>query len=173
MSLVIGAGTNHDQTKGNAASNFSFKGADPGPYVEIVTSSAAAKAESDIRLARMKDYKSLATVFSLELPHPAGSAGLETSVVISRYSYTTAGDHYLESLLFAYARYLFISSSRENSLPPNLRKVGFPASVSVGCRLPLEHQLPDESLGRRPNWIGRSSGFCLGLYTDHMGTARY
>jgi alpha-L-fucosidase 2 len=51
MSLVIGAGTNYDQTKDNAASNFSFKRADPEPYIEIVTSSAAAKAESDIRLS--------------------------------------------------------------------------------------------------------------------------
>jgi alpha-L-fucosidase 2 len=76
MSLVIGARTNYDQTKGNAASNFAFKGADPGPYVEIVTSSAAARAESDIRLAHMKDYKSPVTVFSLELSDPAGSAVL-------------------------------------------------------------------------------------------------
>jgi alpha-L-fucosidase 2 len=41
ISLVTGEGTNYDQTKGNAASSFSFKGADPAPYVEAVTSSAA------------------------------------------------------------------------------------------------------------------------------------
>jgi alpha-L-fucosidase 2 len=43
FSVVIGAGTDYDQKKGNAASNFSFKGEDPGGYVEAVTSSAASK----------------------------------------------------------------------------------------------------------------------------------
>lgn len=119
ISLVLGAGTNYDQTKGTAASNFSFRGADPGPYVEAVTSSAATKAERDIRLAHIKDYQSLANAFSLELPDLAGSAGLETSIIFSRYNYAAADDPYLESLLFAYARHLFISSSRANSLPPN------------------------------------------------------
>jgi alpha-L-fucosidase 2 len=116
MSLGIGAGTNYDQTKGNAASNFSFQGVDPGPYVEAVTSSAAGQAESDIRLAH---YQCLNSAFALELPNPVESAGLETSVIISRYNYTAAGDPYLESLLFAHSSHLFISSSRENSLPPN------------------------------------------------------
>jgi alpha-L-fucosidase 2 len=69
----------------------------------------------------MQDYQSLTNAFSLELPDPAGSAGLETSFIISRYNYRGAGDPYLESLLFAYARHLFISSSRGNFLPPNLQ----------------------------------------------------
>jgi Glycosyl hydrolase family 65, N-terminal domain len=36
---------------------------------------------------------------------------------------TAQGDPYVEALLFDYARHLFISSSREDSLPPNLQGV--------------------------------------------------
>jgi hypothetical protein len=68
MSLVLSAGTDYHQTKGDAATTHS-KGADPGPYVEAATSSAAAKPERDIR--HIKDYQDLANVFSLDLPDPA------------------------------------------------------------------------------------------------------
>ena len=120
FSLVIAANTDYDQLAGNAASNFSFKGVDPGPYVEAVTSAAAVKAESDIRHAHMEDYQDLMGRFTLELPDTAGSAGLETSVIISRYNYTGIGDPYLESTLFELGRHLFVSSERDNSLPTNL-----------------------------------------------------
>ncbi len=87
----------------------------------------------------MKDYQSLTTTFSPERPDPAGSAGLETSITIRRFNYTAAGDAYLESLLFAYGRHLFISSSRENSPPPYLQKVNFSTLLGLGRRLPFEH----------------------------------
>jgi alpha-L-fucosidase 2 len=120
LSLVIGAGTNYDQKAGNAASNFSFKGVDPGPYVEAVTSAASQKPEKDLRQAHITDYGSLAGQFELDLPDTAGSSGLETSVILGRYTSNGTGDPYLESLLFQLGRHLFISSSRENSLPTNL-----------------------------------------------------
>jgi len=60
--------------------------------------------------------------FILEFPDTQGSADLETSQLIARYhANNTAGDPYLESLIFDYGRHLFISSSRPNFLPPNLQ----------------------------------------------------
>jgi alpha-L-fucosidase 2 len=44
-------------------------------------------------------------------------------VVLADTPNTGQGDPYVESLLFDYARHLFISSSREDSLPPNLQGV--------------------------------------------------
>ncbi|TVY84088.1 putative alpha-fucosidase A, partial [Lachnellula suecica] len=120
LSLVIGAGTNYDQKAGNTASNFSFQGADPGPYVESVTNAASKKSEKDLRSAHLADYGNLWGQFSLDLPDTAGSSSLETSVILARYNASSPGDPFLESLLFQLGRHLFISSSRPNSLPPNL-----------------------------------------------------
>ena len=121
LTLVIGAGTNYDQTQGNAASNFSFMRADPGAYVENVTATAVAKEESDLRSAHVADYSSLTNTFSIELPDTAYVEGMETSALISEYSANGSGNPYLEKTLFDYGRHLFISSSRDNSLPPNLQ----------------------------------------------------
>lgn len=120
VSVALNANTNYDQTAGNSASEFSFKGVDPAASVESITTAAAAKAESDIRTAHVADYSDLAGKFILDVPDTTNSAGLETSVLISRYNYTGAGDPYLESTLFALGRHLFISSERANSLPTNL-----------------------------------------------------
>ncbi|TAQ83106.1 hypothetical protein B7494_g8571 [Chlorociboria aeruginascens] len=117
--LVIGANTDYDQTKGTAANNYSFKGVDPGLYVENITLLAATKPDIQIRQAHTSDYGALSNIFSLTLPDPAGSTGLETSLIINKYN-STLGDPYLKSLLFRYGRHLFISSSRSNSLPSNL-----------------------------------------------------
>jgi len=119
LSIVIGAGTNYDQTAGNAASKFSFAGADPGPEIETVTSAASAKSENDLKQAHILDYQNLMNQFSLELPDTAESAGLETSIIIDRYSNNT-GDPHLESTLFSLSQHLFISSQRPDSLPTNL-----------------------------------------------------
>ncbi|KFY55223.1 hypothetical protein V497_07111 [Pseudogymnoascus sp. VKM F-4516 (FW-969)] len=129
LSLVIGAATNYDQRAGNAESNFSFAipGSDTndthsllGPIISAVTSLAASKSERTLRQAHIADYHHLASQFTLELPDSAGSYGLETSVLISQYNSSGLGDPYLESTIFALGRHLFISSSRENSLPTNL-----------------------------------------------------
>ncbi|OBT89774.1 hypothetical protein VE02_01379 [Pseudogymnoascus sp. 03VT05] len=129
FTLVIGDATNYDQLAGNAESSFSFAitGYDTtdthsllGPIISAVTSPAASKLESTLRRAHIADYQDLADQFTLELPDPAGSSGIEASVLISQYKSSGLGDPYLESTIFELGRHLFISSSRDNSLPTNL-----------------------------------------------------
>ncbi|WYZ46220.1 hypothetical protein EsH8_IX_000445 [Colletotrichum jinshuiense] len=121
LTIVIGAETNYDQKKGNAASGYSFKGEDPGPAVERLTSAAASKPFDAILGDHVADYQKLQGAFELDLPDPLGSADTETAQLFARYDYTDAGDPFLEALLFDYSRHLLIASSRENSLPANLQ----------------------------------------------------
>ncbi|OLN97405.1 Alpha-fucosidase A [Colletotrichum chlorophyti] len=121
LTIVIGAETNYDQKRGTAADNYSFKGADPGPFVEKVTSDGASKPFGDILNHHLADYQGLQSAFQLDLPDPLGSARKETATLISEYRHTDAGDPFLEALLFDYARHLLIASSRPGSLPANLQ----------------------------------------------------
>lgn len=120
LSIVVGAGTNYDQTKGNAASNFSFRGDDPAEYVQSVTSEAASHSSSQLRQRHLNDYQRLSSAFTLDLPDSDNSSNVETSVLFGRYD-SNNGDPYVESLLLDYSRHLLISSSRDNSLPANLQ----------------------------------------------------
>lgn len=120
VTIVWTAESDYDQTKGNQASNFSFKGEDPGPVVESITASAAAQSYEELQKEHVEDYAALMGLFTLELPDTANSSGVETSDVISRYTNDTS-DPFLESLMVDYSRYLLISSSREGSLPANLQ----------------------------------------------------
>lgn len=120
LSIVVGAGTNFDQTKGNAASDFSFRGDDPAEYIQHVTVSAASLSPNTLRKRHLQDYEQLSNSFVLELPDPNGSAGIETATLLDGYSSAT-GDPFVEALLLDYSRHLLISSSRENSLPANLQ----------------------------------------------------
>ncbi|KAF9697577.1 hypothetical protein EKO04_004313 [Ascochyta lentis] len=122
VAIVVGAGTNYDAKKGTAEFGYSFRGGDPGPAVEASTRAAAAKTLEQLRGSHVEDFMSLTSRFSLSLPDPLNSAETPTSELIARYNANdTAGDPYLENLLFDYATYLFISASRPGSLPPNLQ----------------------------------------------------
>lgn len=122
--LVISAGTNYDQTKGNAESGFSFKGVDPAEQVEQQASAAAAKSFDEMLETHLQDYSRLESAFKLNLPDAAedsSSAETETSTLIEEYTVDGPGNPYLEALLFDYARYMLIASSRADSLPANLQ----------------------------------------------------
>ena len=121
VTIVIGAGTNYDQTQGTPASNSSFKGEDPASYVESVTSAASKETETVIHTAHVADYSSLATLFNLSIPDTTNSAGTKTATLLTNYNQNGNSSPYLEATLFDYGRHLFISSSRENSLPPYLQ----------------------------------------------------
>jgi alpha-L-fucosidase 2 len=124
LTLVIAAGTDFDATKGNAANGFTFRGDDPATMVQNLTNTAQKITESKLRAEHVADYGSLAKAFLLDLPDTRRSSGVEFSELITRYiADSTAGDPFLEKLMFDYGRHLFISSSRENSLPPNLQGI--------------------------------------------------
>ncbi|KAF2756591.1 glycoside hydrolase family 95 protein-like protein [Pseudovirgaria hyperparasitica] len=120
--FVVGADTDFDQEKGTSVFGYSFRGANPGYSVRRLTDTAARKTAATLLEAHIGDYQNLAGRFVLDLPDPLESAALETSELFERYSSSnTTGDPFLESLLFDFSRHLFISASRENSLPPNLQ----------------------------------------------------
>ena len=124
MTLVLAAGTNYNESAGDAEHDYSFRGADPGPYVQSSVDSAAAKTSSELLSAHAEDYGALASAFTLSLPDAAGSAATQTSELIAQYNNpngTSSGNPYLESVMFDYGRHLFICSGRDNALPPNLQ----------------------------------------------------
>jgi alpha-L-fucosidase 2 len=122
VSIVVGAETNYDAKKGAAKFGYSFKGQDPAPAVEKCTQDAATKTFEELDKAHVEDFAALTGRFELSLPDTLNSSRLEISNLTRRYSDNdTRGDAYLRSLLFDYGNYLFISSSRPGSLPPNLQ----------------------------------------------------
>lgn len=122
LAIVVGAGTDYDAKKGTAEFGYSFRGEDPGPEVERTTLAAAAKTLNELRSSHIEDFNSLAGRFELVLPDSSNSTQVPTSQLIARYETNhAAGDPYLENILFDYATYMFISSSRPGSLPPNLQ----------------------------------------------------
>ncbi|KAF4555519.1 Alpha-fucosidase A-like protein [Elsinoe fawcettii] len=120
VTFAINAGTDYDQTKGNAENGFSFRGVDPEPAVLSVLSAAVERPVQSIVDDHVADFQPLMEGFSLELPDTANSAGLDVSAQLARYT-LESGDPFVEARQFAYGRYLFASSSREGSLPPNLQ----------------------------------------------------
>ena len=120
ITLVLTANTDYDQTAGDSAHSYSFRGTEPSPFVESTALAASQKSFSEIRSTHLQDYRSLFDAFALNLPDPANSTSIETSCLIDSYAYG-AGNPYIESLLFDYGRYLLISSSRPGSLPANLQ----------------------------------------------------
>jgi alpha-L-fucosidase 2 len=122
IAFVLGAGTNYDAKKGTVAHANSFRGIEPGPAVELTTLAAAAGSLSSLKANHEADFTDLTSRFSFTLPDHSNSSQIPTSELLARYnSNNTAGDPYLENLIFDYAQYLFISSSRPGSLPPNLQ----------------------------------------------------
>jgi alpha-L-fucosidase 2 len=153
VTIVLGAETNYDAKKGTPESDYSFRGEDPGPAVEATTSNAAAKTLSGLLKRHIDDFTSLTGRFTLSLPDPLKSSQAPTSDVIARYNANnTAGDPYIENLLFDYAQYLFISSSRPGSLPPNLQGrwseglwAAWSADYHANINLQMNHWTADQT----------------------------
>jgi alpha-L-fucosidase 2 len=153
VTIVLGAETNYDAKKGTPESDYSFRGEDPGPAVEATTSNAATKTLSGLLKRHIDDFTSLTGRFTLSLPDPLKSSQTPTSEVIARYNANnTAGDPYIENLLFDYAQYLFISSSRPGSLPPNLQGrwseglwAAWSADYHANINLQMNHWTADQT----------------------------
>jgi alpha-L-fucosidase 2 len=153
VTIVLGAETNYDAKKGTPESDYSFRGEDPGPAVEATTSNAATKTLSGLLKRHIDDFTSLTGRFALSLPDHLKSSQTPTSEVIARYNANnTAGDPYIENLLFDYAQYLFISSSRPGSLPPNLQGrwseglwAAWSADYHANINLQMNHWTADQT----------------------------
>lgn len=186
FSLIIGADTNYDPTKGNAANDFSFLRVSPVTSVQDVTSAAASKSVASLLTDHTADYSALMSAFSITLPDTAGSAGLETSTIISRYKSSGSGDPYLESLLFTYGRHLFISAQRANSLPANLQgkwtqqyEPSWGADYHANINLQMNHWGADQTgLGElqlatwnymQNTWVPRGTLTAQLLYNASLG----
>lgn len=125
LALAFTAESDYNQSRGDAAHDYSFRGADPGPAVEARGSSASRQGYEALLRAHVADHAALMGLFTLDLPDTANSSAFETAALVARYDDTnatsTAADPFLESLLFDYARHLLLSSSRPGSLPANLQ----------------------------------------------------
>ncbi|EFQ94998.1 hypothetical protein PTT_07143, partial [Pyrenophora teres f. teres 0-1] len=153
VSIVVGAGTNYDAKKGRAEHNYSFRGEDPAPIVEVTTLKAAAKTLDQLRSRHVDDFTALTGLFELSLPDPLNSSQTQTSELVNRYTVNnTGGDPYLESLLMENSRYLFISSSRPGSLPPNLQgrwseglETDWSADYHANINIQMNHWTADQT----------------------------
>lgn len=120
LTFVLASGTEYDPKKGTAEHKYSFRGVDPYPAVQETVSKLRNKCYSDILARHAKDFSSLFNRFTLDLPDPNNSATVDTAKLLADYT-RAKGDPYVEGLVIDYGKYLFISSSRPGSLPPNLQ----------------------------------------------------
>ncbi|KAM5543882.1 hypothetical protein V8D89_002499 [Ganoderma adspersum] len=112
--------TDYDANAGDAAHNFSFKGADPHDalVVRIGPATATPSTYANILAAHVADYSALMGKFHLDLGQ---KPDFDTPTDELRNAYQTdVGDTYLEWLLFNFGRYLLASSAR-GTLPANLQ----------------------------------------------------
>ncbi|KAH7920127.1 glycoside hydrolase family 95 protein [Leucogyrophana mollusca] len=113
-------GTDYDMQAGNAASNFTFQGADPHNSLVSLLSSANLMSNSyeSLLLDHIADYTSVVGKFALSLGQTP-DLSTPTDEILASYQ-TYVGNPYLEWVLFNYGRYLLTSSAR-GTLPANLQ----------------------------------------------------
>jgi hypothetical protein len=93
FSIVVGAETDYDQTKCNAANRYSCRGDKPGPANEKITASASTRLESKVLVAHQQDYATLMNAFNITLNDPWAksqypSESLELFQLLDRYRAT-------------------------------------------------------------------------------------
>jgi alpha-L-fucosidase 2 len=117
LTILLAADTNYvnDRSKG-------WVGEHPRERLRGQLDRAAAKGYAELLETHVKDYRSLYDRFSLTLGQPdPGKQAMTTAARLAAYQ--PGGDPGLETLLYRYARYLTISSSRpgHGALPANLQ----------------------------------------------------
>jgi alpha-L-fucosidase 2 len=111
--------TEYDMDAGDAAHNYSFKGADPHA-ANVRLLSAIPATYSTFRTEHVTDIHNTLGAFKLSLGIPTSvDLSTPTDQLVAQYRQDT-GDPYLEWLTFNYGRYMLASSSR-GSLPANLQ----------------------------------------------------
>jgi len=117
LTLILGAGTDYL----NQRSKGWRTGEAPHRKVTEQIEKAAKRAYADLLAAHIRDYQTLFNRVRLDIGKTeTGIAALPTGKRLANYKLANAKDPELEVLLFQFARYLTISSSR-GALPANLQ----------------------------------------------------
>ncbi|CAE6459257.1 unnamed protein product [Rhizoctonia solani] len=111
-------GTEYSIETGNAASGYTFKGADPHTGLAGLLGKAAKQSVPSALAAHIADYRTALGGFSLNIGQKVDS--VKTTAQLRKEYKTDVGNPYLEWLLFNYGRYMLISSTR-GDLPANLQ----------------------------------------------------
>ncbi len=126
LTLILSADTNYVNRREEG-----WTGPDPHERVLAWLDAASGKPYPELLSHHIDDYQSLYGRVSIDLGETPGTrTGLKTSERVEKYKeevkaggFGAAADHDLEELIYQYARYLIISSSREGhgTLPANLQ----------------------------------------------------
>ena len=116
VTLLVAAGTNYLNQRDKG-----WKGPHPHERISAQLAVASKKPFDALRKEHVRDYQGLFNRLVLEVGQtPGPNALLPTDKRLAAYTQGTA-DPDLEELLFQYARYLMISSSRPGTMPANLQ----------------------------------------------------
>jgi len=116
LTILLAADTNYLNQRDKG-----WRGPHPHERICAQLKAAAGKSYDDLKKEHVRDYQALFNRLKVNLGEtPAEVRRLETSERLSRYK-SGQPDIDLEELVFDYARYLMISSSRPGSLPANLQ----------------------------------------------------
>ena len=118
FTLLLGAGTDYLNRRDTG-----WKGPHPHKRVASQLKAASKKSFKTLLEEHLQDYKILFDRLVLDIGHtPESQSHMPTDERLSAYK-EKKPDPDLEELLFQYARYLMISSSRAGTLPANLQGV--------------------------------------------------
>ncbi|KAG9075804.1 hypothetical protein FS749_012490 [Ceratobasidium sp. UAMH 11750] len=111
-------GTEYSMETGNAASGYTFKGADPHTQLLGLVAKVATQSVGAALAAHIADYRNALGGFSLNLGQKTDT--VKTTDLLFKEYKTDIGKPYFEWLLFNYGRYMLIGSTR-SYLPANLQ----------------------------------------------------
>lgn len=122
--IIIALGTNYELDSSIFLESNNSKKLDgfahPHEKVSAIIEAASQKSYDELRAAHVADYTELFARVAINLTDEVPN--MTTTQLLAEYK--SGNRHpYLEELMFAYGRYLLISSSRSGTLPPNLQGV--------------------------------------------------
>ncbi len=116
LTIMLDAGTDYINQRGKG-----WKGEHPHNLITSRLAKASKRSFDNLLAEHVKDYQRLYNRVTLDLGEtPEAIRKLPTSKRLAAYKQKKSDPH-LEELLFQYARYLMISSSRPGCLPANLQ----------------------------------------------------
>ncbi|CCO32224.1 hypothetical protein BN14_06278 [Rhizoctonia solani AG-1 IB] len=111
-------GTDYSMNAGNSAHGYSFKGPDPHEALVSLLTKTSVQAVGTALENHVRDYQNALGGFSLDIGQEFDRTKT-TAELIDNYT-TSEGNPYIEWLLFNYARYMLVASTR-SYLPANLQ----------------------------------------------------